>query len=522
MLSLGLSLNRSNARKLFKNMAKYNPVTWVEWTKVGVVANSAGIEFTAVGNSSGSIKLTGTTFKISTKYGFIYNVVNNTMTGNVGLDGSVFSYNMLPKVVGNNKLVVTSNGTITTNQLYIYNQLTTETEGHTIKFKNFRVFELTPGSQIESNFTNLTADQLNAKYPMASYDIYGSELLGINYVGKISGSVIENPNKFMAGASQITLQNPSAITFENPQGYYDSIKILDVGTASMISTIDKAIPQQLFSFNLIADFEKKYGVIPSTTQSVADKIIWLKANITNSNYTSLRFNWTGYGSCPSGNKAKIAWWNGTAWINVSNSNDLNTSTTPTLLSSFTGMYALNNNNFIDTNGFAHFLAYTDMASTTSSTMLVLTGHELLSGDVIENVNRGAIVSLSVGINLPNPNQVIALNIAGQVSGDVINKYHRYSTTATAITGTTDTNIVVTAHGLVVGDIVYKGGVFRKVLTVIDVNTVTVASGLGATVGSTFWLERYYGQQVAEATVIPSTIYTDYVSLDITLKPSYKQ
>ena len=34
-----------------------------------------------------------------------------------------------------------------------------------VNFKDVRIFELPTGSQIESDFTNLTADQLNTLYP---------------------------------------------------------------------------------------------------------------------------------------------------------------------------------------------------------------------------------------------------------------------------------------------------------------------------------------------------------------------
>jgi hypothetical protein len=66
-------------------------------------------------------------------------------------------------ILGNNKIVITSSVTILHNVLSIYCQ--PDTAGNKIKLKSIRLFVLSVGSQIALDFANLTADQLNIKYP---------------------------------------------------------------------------------------------------------------------------------------------------------------------------------------------------------------------------------------------------------------------------------------------------------------------------------------------------------------------
>jgi hypothetical protein len=230
--------------------------------------------------------------------------------------------------------------------------------------------------------------------------------------------------------------------------------------------------------------------------------------------------WTGYGSCPSGNRAYIVpfradtviWWNGYV---VSNNNS-----SPSPIGR--NFYNSDMIKTIDDDGMVHYLAYTDMASTTSETLLVLSDHGLYAGDIVENETRSLSSRLG-SEGTPTINSLLLYTpIAGQIAGDIINKYKGYSTN-NAESGTTTTNIKITAHGLATGDYVKCNSrffVIRKVV-VVDADNLTVESVTGQTSGDSIVLQKFFGQQVAEDTVIPSTIYTDYVSLDISLKPSYK-
>lgn len=179
----------------------------------------------------------------------------------------------------------------------------------------------------------------------------------VDFVGKISGSVVENPNiaKINGAASLLT---PSAFSseFVNGAGYndYGGIQTQNSICSYRTDITNGVIPQHLFSFNLIEIFERKYGKIPAT--SGAGKVAWLKNNVSN-----LACNWYGYGSCPSGNKAYIKRWDGSAWTdvlsNISSSSTLLALAVSSLLTA------------IQSDGFAHFIAYPDASDgVTASTI----------------------------------------------------------------------------------------------------------------------------------------------------------
>jgi len=175
-----------------------------------------------------------------------------------------------------------------------------------------------------------------------------------DFTGKVSGSVVENPHTFKRiGATKLSAPNTGQ--GEQAQSQYDSIKVLDGNTWGYPTSASGYISQQLFSFNVIAEFEKAYGAVPSADQTVAGKVAWLKANLNSGNCL---LNWYGYGSSPNGNKATIAVYT-TGWAGLLT----NTSASPTLISKQV---------YIDTlqpDGFIHFIAYTDASDgVTSSTI----------------------------------------------------------------------------------------------------------------------------------------------------------
>lgn len=170
-----------------------------------------------------------------------------------------------------------------------------------------------------------------------------------DFTGKVAGSIAENPNiTKITGATTLTI--PSGFTTEVDQAGINMLKILD-GTCKPhgVGASNGYIPQQLFQFNLVAIFEKQYGTIPAT-----DKVSWLKANIS-----KIQCDWYGYGTCPSGNKAHFVHWNPSIsqWHPWDIDNVHNTTNSPSKLSVGTGSDQINI--FIDSNGIASYLAYTD-------------------------------------------------------------------------------------------------------------------------------------------------------------------
>lgn len=174
-----------------------------------------------------------------------------------------------------------------------------------------------------------------------------------NFEGKVIGSIVENPH-IMRHLGKSTLASPSEFTDESGI-VYENIQKLDTNTQSKSDNVEGNMAQQLFSFNVIEEVERKIGRIPK--QSVADKIKWLNTNID-----VLSFNWYGYGRySPGATKASFGVWEAktSTYIGLQTHSNY----TPDKLSFIT---SIDIENLIDSNGFAHILTYGDPAGATLS------------------------------------------------------------------------------------------------------------------------------------------------------------
>lgn len=145
--------NSDGTSPYYKSEVPYNPTTWAEWTKEGVNSgDSTGLTF----NNNAGCNINAS-FKPSVKYGILVELINGTVT--MGGGGPAFPFGLVADgkltVIGKNKIIHTTPSSFTTNKF---------TSWGAGKIKDIRVFELPAGSQIETDFTNLTADQLAAKY----------------------------------------------------------------------------------------------------------------------------------------------------------------------------------------------------------------------------------------------------------------------------------------------------------------------------------------------------------------------
>jgi len=169
---------------------KYNPLDWTQWNipAVGVTRDNTGLELTS-DSSIARYSYILSSFKPSTKYGLLYNVVNSNINGSFAIDLNYWVFDAngnLGKTVGNQKFVATSKSSITGNNALYIAVSTNNTTGLKIKLKDIRVFELPTGSQVESDFTNLTADQLNTLYPMGVNEVVtarANDCLMVNQAG---------------------------------------------------------------------------------------------------------------------------------------------------------------------------------------------------------------------------------------------------------------------------------------------------------------------------------------------------
>lgn len=354
------------------NMMKYNPLTWSGFTITADsnVKDSSGMSLTNATSKGMQFIAVLSTLKANTKYGCLFNIPSNTFSysfyGKIGGTYPSPSQILTAGESGNKKFVLTSSASPTTE----FKCGSNNSGSGTIKFKDIRVFELPTGSQIESDFTNLSADQLNIKYPMQRAALpYNFGYLApyaqitSDFVEKIAGSVVENPNKF-ARANDSGLRIPSLFVDETNQSYIDNVKTLNSVSALKTNTMNGQISQHLFSFNLIEIFERRYGTIPSADQTTAGKVAWLSANTS-----SVVLNWVGYGVSPIGNHAILKGWrqSDTTWQNANTVYE-NTESSPSTIVGNVGTYATLSQ-AADANGFIHFLAYTDASDgVTASTI----------------------------------------------------------------------------------------------------------------------------------------------------------
>lgn len=167
-----------------------------------------------------------------------------------------------------------------------------------------------------------------------------------NFVGKIAGSMTANPHIQKSGYSSTLLTPSAGAFFEGSQADYNGLSILDGVNRVNIRSVSSEQSQQLFSFNLIEQIQRQYGITLSGT--TADKVTWLKANLS-----KLTFNWHGYGSSATGSKATVAGWrDGSSWITFGTSTSASVNKVSLALTTNSGQY-------IDSNGFYHTLAYAE-------------------------------------------------------------------------------------------------------------------------------------------------------------------
>jgi hypothetical protein len=186
-----------------------------------------------------------------------------------------------------------------------------------------------------------------------------------NYGDKVAGSTLENPHISRYRQSATTLLTPTefnsianeiSVITANGQNGYGLISSLNGVTLSVPSTAAAgAIGQESFSEDIIQEIERRFGRIPRAT--LAAKIQWAKDNVQ-----EFRANFHGWGVSPAGNKATFKIWQKTAGaydgaFNLSPTHS-NASVTKLSIAIPSGTIT----NYIDDNGFAHFIAHADPAT----------------------------------------------------------------------------------------------------------------------------------------------------------------
>ena len=153
--------------RTLKNELNYNRDTWAEWVVTGESSKGNGLITLNRTTENAYIQL-DTSLKPNTKYGFLLNVIStNANIGSITNDTDAFanaSFDL--SSIGNKKIIKTSLSTITNNKI-AWRSLNTNIF---VQMKDIRAFELPVGSEIETDFNTMTADQLAIKYPYIKGD----------------------------------------------------------------------------------------------------------------------------------------------------------------------------------------------------------------------------------------------------------------------------------------------------------------------------------------------------------------
>ncbi|MGD6899346.1 BppU family phage baseplate upper protein [Bacillus infantis] len=133
------------------------------------------------------------------------------------------------------------------------------------------------------------------------------------FAGKVAGSTAGNPHVAYIMQAGKTLMTPTTLgqevaAYSDP---YGKMSVLDGSVYGEVQQESGGIPQLVYAFNIIEQIERNMGGrVPGAT--TAAKVQWLKDNVE-----TMNFNWHGYGRGSSGsNKATVAVWdnNSSGWL----------------------------------------------------------------------------------------------------------------------------------------------------------------------------------------------------------------
>ena len=230
-----------------------------------------------------------------------------------------------------------------------------------------------------------------------------------NFVGKVIGVTTANPHVYkttVTASTLTTLLPPSSGGFVERDG--NQISTLSGSIHTPSTSITGAMSEALFSFDIIAEIERKLGIIPKTT--LAEKVQWVRDNVE-----TLTAKWHGFGSSVGGSKASVTYWkNGTAWEVFAGWSHTNGAVTPiTINFNSSALMAAG----VNTDGFIHFLAYAEPSDGVVASSV--------STDYID-----LVITLKATAQLNTRPTIIRVeNFEGKVMGSVVENAHVVKYTA---------------------------------------------------------------------------------------------
>lgn len=196
------------------------------------------------------------------------------------------------------------------------------------------------------------------------YQVIGKEKVKmtftLDYLNKIAGSDVENPNSFGSQNGESILKPSNSWNIGN-QTRYNALKELDGKTSYTASTLNNRFEQNLFSFNVLEIVKRQLGeefFLDQGAVSNSEQIELLKPKITND-----RGNVYGWGSGSDGNKMSFAVWN-VRWLNWSGTRSTTASTVTNI-----NLPINNANEYIDSDGICRFIAYSNASDGTTASSL---------------------------------------------------------------------------------------------------------------------------------------------------------
>ena len=276
--------NSDGSSPYYKSEAPYTPATWAEWLKLGgssVVADSTGVTLNFSGEIDVGIQLTTSSAVVGKKYGFLYNVISVT-AGVTNLSSSgAFSWATLPAGVGNQKATLTATNP---SPFTLYHR---KAVGESIKFKDIRIFELPTGSQIEADFTNLSADELSAKYKFNGLCIKNwkkvtdgtgltSTLPTASYAGytpyKMIYQLATPEISYLTPKATIPLYDTNTIVdTDTPSDCKADVTVgykLKYGVTTVAGDITAPTPDYMSAVNSVSELGDKKGIVRSPNEIV--------------------------------------------------------------------------------------------------------------------------------------------------------------------------------------------------------------------------------------------------------------
>lgn len=184
-----------------------------------------------------------------------------------------------------------------------------------------------------------------------------------NYVGKVQGSTVVNPHIAGSNTSSSALVTPNGTWSEINAAAITSVSTLNGTGATYTTALTAGLRAQFrIKLNLIEAVQRKYNII--LNGSTADKIAWLKQNIS-----VLNFSLVGRGSSATGNKITL----GISPALTATTYDVNTNHTSASFQALT----INLNTqlaidyYIEEDGTINFIAYADAASASVASSVII-------------------------------------------------------------------------------------------------------------------------------------------------------